>query len=146
MNVAPGDDFARARDLAHTYRCEFVNLDSFQLQSELLKKVPADLMFRYNFVPLAETQDGRIVIAVADPSQLMAIDEISLLIGKRIVTRVATLAQICKILNKGDESATQTADSPPDEPLGPSDPDAPVRAPLKPKPHPRSGTAKAVPE
>ncbi len=61
-------------------------------------------MFRYNFVPLAEMPDGRIAIAVADPSQLLLLDEITLLLGKRIVARVATLAQINTILNRVDEA------------------------------------------
>jgi CheY-like chemotaxis protein len=146
MNPAPGDDLARAQDVASRYGCEFVNLQNFQLQSDLLKKVPARLMFRYNFVPLTEMQDGRIAIAIADPSQLMMIDEISLLVGKRIVVHVASIAQINEILERVDESAAPTADPSPDEPIGPSGPDAPVRAPLKPKPHLRSGAARAVPE
>jgi hypothetical protein len=103
-------------------------------------------MFRYNFVPLAEMQDGRIAIAAADPSQLMLFDEISLLLGKRIVVHVATLAQISKVLNRGDEGPSQIADGPPQGPLDPSGPDAPVGAPLKSRPHLRSGAAKAVPE
>ena len=77
MNPLPDDDLAMARDLASRYRCDFVNLHNFQLQPRLLKKVPVDLMFRHNFVPLEEMQDGRIAIAVADPSQLLMIDEIS---------------------------------------------------------------------
>ena len=52
----------------------------FQLHHDLFKKIPVDLMFRYNFVPLEETADGRLAIAIADPSQLMMIDEISLLL------------------------------------------------------------------
>ena len=137
---ASSDELARARNLALRYRCEFVSLCNFQPQSELLRKVPADLMLRYNFVPLSEMQDGRIAIAVADPSQLMSFDEISLLLGRRIVIHVAPLAQINKVLNRVNDSPTQMADPPPDEP------DAAVGAPLKPRPHSRSGAAKAVPE
>jgi type IV pilus assembly protein PilB len=137
---APRDEIEKARDLALHYRCEFVNLGTFRLQPELLGEIPADLMLRYKFVPLAKTQDGRIAIAVADPSQLMLFDEISLLLGKRIVIHVATLAQINKILNRAEDSPTQMPDP------SPGEPDAPVRAPLKPRPHSRSGAAKAVPE
>ena len=79
-----------------------------------------------------------------DPSKLRLFDEISLLLGKRIVIQVATLTQINNILN--NKSDTQMPDPSPDEPLGPSGPDAPVGAPLKPKPHLRSGAARAVPE
>src|SRR6184192_1293824 len=98
------DDLERAQDVARRYRCEFVDLHNFQLQHDLFKKIPVDLMFRYNFVPLDETADGRLAIAIADPSQLMMIDEISLLLGKRIVTKVSTLAQISEILKKTEQS------------------------------------------
>jgi type IV pilus assembly protein PilB len=98
------DDLAKAQDIARRYRCEFVDLHNFQLQHDLFKKIPVDLMFRYNFVPLNETEDGRLAIAIADPSQLMMIDEISLLLGKRILTKVSTLAQISEILKKTEQS------------------------------------------
>src|SRR6202795_4344209 len=93
-----------ARDIARRYRCEFVDLSDFQLHHDLFEKIPVHLMFRYNFVPLDETADGRLAIAIADPSQLMMIDEISLLLGKRIVTKVSTLAQISEILKKTEQS------------------------------------------
>jgi type IV pilus assembly protein PilB len=98
------DELDRARDVARRYRCEFIDLNDFQLQHDLFKKVPVDLMFRYNFVPLEETDEGKLAIAIADPSQLMMIDEISLLLGKRIVTKVSTLSQISDILKKTEQS------------------------------------------
>src|SRR5438270_11831742 len=98
------DELERARDIARRYRCEFVDLSDFQLHHDLFKKIPVDLMFRYNFVPLDETAEGRLAIAIADPSQLMMIDEISLLLDKRIITKVATLSQISDILKKTEQS------------------------------------------
>src|SRR5712675_53605 len=100
----PATDLERAQDVARRYRCEFVDLTDFQLHHELFKKIPVELMFRYNFVPLEETNDGRLAIAIADPSQLMMIDEISLLLQKRIVTKVSTLKQISDILKKTEQS------------------------------------------
>src|ERR1700693_796298 len=100
----PITDLERAHDEARRYRCEFVDLTDFQLHHELFKKFSPELMFRYNFVPLEETADGRLAIAIADPSQLMMIDEISLLLQKRIVTKVATLKQISDILKKTEQS------------------------------------------
>src|SRR5256885_6020674 len=100
----PVTDLERAQDVARRYRCEFIDLTDFELHHELFKKIPVELMFRYNFVPLEETADGRLAIAIADPSQLMMIDEISLLLGKRIVTKVSTLKQISEILKKTEQS------------------------------------------
>ena len=103
-NSNGANDLARAQDVARRYRCEFVDLRDFQLHHDLFSKIDPRLMFRYNFVPLEETHDGKLAIAIADPSQLMMIDEISLLLGKRIVTKVATLSQISEILKKTEQS------------------------------------------
>jgi type IV pilus assembly protein PilB len=93
----------RAQMLARRYHAEFVDLKNFKIQVELFKSVPVDMMFRYNFVPL-EQSEGRLAIAVADPSKLMVIDEIAGLLGTRIVTRVATLSQITELLKKNEQS------------------------------------------
>src|SRR6266496_1558044 len=98
------DEVVRAQDVARRYRCEYVDLRDFQLHHDLFSKIDPRLMFRYNFVPLEETRDGKLAIAIADPSQLMMIDEISLLLGKRIITKVATLGQISEILKKTEQS------------------------------------------
>jgi type IV pilus assembly protein PilB len=45
------DELERAQDTARRYRCEFVDLNEFQLHHDLFKKIPVDLMFRYNFIP-----------------------------------------------------------------------------------------------
>ena len=79
-------------------------LKNFHIQHDLFRKIKVDYMFRYNFVPLEELADGRLVIAIADPSQLMMIDEIGLLLNRRIVTRVASLSQISDVLKKSEQS------------------------------------------
>jgi type IV pilus assembly protein PilB len=97
------DERAHAEELARRYRAEFVDLKDFRIQHDLLRSVPVELMFRYNFVPI-EQQEGAMVIAVSDPSQLMVLDEIAGLLGQRIVPRVATLSQITDLLKKTEQS------------------------------------------
>src|ERR1700689_913783 len=101
--VPESDESSRAQALAHRYRCEFVDLKNFRIQHDLFRSVPVDMMFRYNFVPLEQLED-RLVIAVSDPSRLMVLDEISGLLGQRIITRVATLSQITDLLKKTDQT------------------------------------------
>ena len=100
---AAGDDRAQAESLARRYHAEFVDLKNFKIQHELLRTVPVELMFRYNFVPIEHTADA-LVIAVSDPSRLMILDEIAGLLGSRIVPRVATLSQITDLLKKTEQS------------------------------------------
>jgi type IV pilus assembly protein PilB len=103
LPVPGGDEIQRAKDLAKRYRSEFIDLKNFHIQHDLFKSVPVDLMFRYNFIPLAE-KDGALDIAISDPSRLMMIDEIALSLKKRIIPKVATLSQITDILKKTEQS------------------------------------------
>src|SRR6202140_2111160 len=97
------DERAQAEALARRYHAEFVDLKNFKIQHELLRTVPVELMFRYNFVPIEQQQDS-LVIAVSDPSRLMVLDEIAGLLGHRIIARVATLSQITDLLKKTEQS------------------------------------------
>jgi type IV pilus assembly protein PilB len=102
--LSHADELERAQDVARRYRCEFIDLHNFQLHHDLFRTIPVHLMFSHNFIPLEETADGRLAIAIADPSKIMMIDEIGMLLRKRIVIKVATLAQITEILKKTEQS------------------------------------------
>jgi type IV pilus assembly protein PilB len=96
----PPEDTARAQHLARHYGCEFVELQTFDMKSVFVSTIPEEVMFRYNFVPLEETREGSVIVAVADPSQLMMMDEIQLHLGKRIIVKVAPFRQISNLLRR----------------------------------------------
>jgi type IV pilus assembly protein PilB len=93
----------QAKKLAERYRCAFIDLNEQRIDPELFRTIQADLMFRYNFVPLA-SQNNSLVIAVADPSQVLLSDELPLLLGKKLAIKVATPRQISDILKKTEQS------------------------------------------
>src|SRR5271154_604374 len=101
----PNDNSERdqARRLAERYRCPFVDLTEQRIDPELFRSIPAELMFRYNFVPLA-AHDSTLVVAMVDPSQLQLTDELALLLVKRLQLRVATASQIGELLKKTEQS------------------------------------------
>jgi type II secretory ATPase GspE/PulE/Tfp pilus assembly ATPase PilB-like protein len=99
----PEQEIEQARRLAERYRCEFVDLKAAKIDSELFKSIPVDLMFRYNFVPLAAA-NGVLEIALADPRHLNLIDELSILLRKKLKVRVAALSQIADLLKKTEQS------------------------------------------
>ncbi len=93
----------RSRRLAERYRCPFVDLREQRIDPELFRSIPADLMFRYNFVPI-EPQNNALVVAVADPSQVLLSDELPLLLGKKLIIKVATASQIGDLLKRTEQS------------------------------------------
>src|SRR5438034_8348660 len=102
----PGDEQQErefARKLAERYRFAFIDLREQRIDAELFRTIPADLMFRYNFVPL-EVQNNVLAIAAADPGQVQMSDELPLLLGKKLLIRVATARQIGDILKRTEQS------------------------------------------
>jgi len=92
-----------ARKLAERYRFAFIDLREQRIDAELFRTIPADLMFRYNFVPL-EVRNNVLAIAAADPGQVQMSDELPLLLGKKLLIRVATARQIGDILKRTEQS------------------------------------------
>ena len=92
-----------ARKIAERYRYAFVDLREQRIDPELFRAISAELMFRYNFVPL-EMQGNVLIIATADPGQVQSSDELPLLLGKKILIRVATARQISDVLKRTEQS------------------------------------------
>src|SRR6266403_470364 len=99
----PAAELAPAQSLAARYRCEYVDLREGSIDHELFRSIPVDLMFRYNFVPL-HAQNGSLDIALADPRNLGLIDELALLLNRKLRVKVATLSQISDLLKKTEQS------------------------------------------
>jgi type II secretory ATPase GspE/PulE/Tfp pilus assembly ATPase PilB-like protein len=96
-------EVAEAQAAALRYRCEFVDLRDGAIEHDLFRSIPVDLMFRYNFVPL-KAQNGTLEIALADPRNLNTIDELGLLLHKKLRVKVATASQIADLLKKTEQS------------------------------------------
>jgi len=96
-------ELSHAQAMAARYRCEFIDLRDASIEHDLFRSVPVDLMFRYNFVPL-RMQNGTLEVALADPRNLNTIDELSLLLHKKLRVKVATASQIADLLKKTEQS------------------------------------------
>src|SRR5438067_5379720 len=96
-------DRATAQQLAERYHYEFVDLKGIHLDLELFRSIQVDLMFRYNFVPL-RVEGNALVVAMADPSDIVVIDEVSALLGRPLSIKVALLSEIQDLLKKSESS------------------------------------------
>src|SRR5688500_35371 len=97
-----------AKDLARRYRLPFVELLPVDQESpiayDIFQEIPVDMMVRYQFLPLGRDEKG-LHLAMADPTDLERLDELSSALRSRIVPSVATAGTLEVILRRGD--ATQ---------------------------------------
>jgi len=94
------DEERAARALAERYGLEFVDVTSYAPDPEILQSVPVELMFRYNFLPY-HRQNGRLVLVMADPTDIPVVDELSLLLQTPIQPAVGTPTAIQEALKRG---------------------------------------------
>jgi type IV pilus assembly protein PilB len=93
----------QARRLAERYRLDFVDMDTFRIDQELFRSIPADLMLRYGFVPYRR-EGKNLVIVVSDPTDLPMIDELGVLLSTPIKVMVGGRSSIESILKKSESS------------------------------------------
>ena len=93
----------QARRLAERYRLEFVDMESFPIDQDLFRSIPADLMLRYGFVPY-HREGKTLVIVVSDPTDLPMIDELAVLLSTPIKVTVGARSAIGLILKKSESS------------------------------------------
>jgi type IV pilus assembly protein PilB len=97
-----------AEAFAARYGLEFVDMTHFRIDNDLFRRVPFELMLRYGFIPEAQL-DGRISVVMADPSDVVKIDEMELLLGQPVEVKVGVRSAIEEILQKS-ESAQRVLD------------------------------------
>src|SRR3954467_13900165 len=96
-------EIEQARRLAERYRLEFVDMDTFRIDQDLFRSIPADLMLRYGFVPFRRV--GRTLeIVVSDPTDLPMIDELAIVLSTPIKVAVGPRSAIDSILKKSESS------------------------------------------
>ena len=93
----------RARRLAEQYGFEYVELDHFQVDHALFQEIPLDLMIRYQFLP-ERRENGHISVVVADPTDVLKLDELELLLGSPIKVKVSSAAAIREKLQKSEST------------------------------------------
>jgi type II secretory ATPase GspE/PulE/Tfp pilus assembly ATPase PilB-like protein len=97
-----------AEAFAARYGLEFVDMTHFRIDNDLFRRVPFDLMLRYGFIPESQL-DGRMAVVMADPSDVVKIDEMELLLGQPVEVKVGVRSAIDEILQKS-ESAQRVLD------------------------------------
>jgi type II secretory ATPase GspE/PulE/Tfp pilus assembly ATPase PilB-like protein len=99
-SLAAGEAEEKARALAERHQLEYVDVASFAPDPEILKSVPVELMFRYTFLPYRR-EGARLVLVMADPTDIPVIDELSLLLQTPIQPAVGTPSAIQEALKRG---------------------------------------------
>ncbi len=93
----------QAQRIAARLGIPYVDLAEFPINHELFRQIPVDLMFRYNFIPWKE-EDGKLVVVISDPSDVLMVDELEILLGRPLKICVGAKTSINDVLKKSESS------------------------------------------
>ncbi len=97
---------AIARVLAEQHELEFVELDFPSIEHEAAMLLPENLARRYLALPVRFVEDGSVLVAVADPTNVMFSDELRLALGVPVRVCVAPADAITVAINRIHDEAT----------------------------------------
>jgi len=84
---------------ANYFGVESIQLSDMRLSDDVLKSIPRHVAKKYGAVPVA-VGEGSVVVAVADPSDIEAIDGLQVALGKTVELRVASPQDIDDALGR----------------------------------------------
>jgi type IV pilus assembly protein PilB len=82
----------------------FLPLRDFLVDAEVIKRVPENLAKKYDFIPLFETE-GTLTIAMADPVDVMVLDEIQEALGCSLQPVISSEEEIRRLIKENYEGA-----------------------------------------
>jgi type IV pilus assembly protein PilB len=96
-SVSP-DGLAQA--LAERYGLDYVDLTAFNIDMAAANLVSSQVAKRYDALPIAFIDDRTLMVAMSDPANLLAIDDIAILTGFEVRAAVATSYDLATAISR----------------------------------------------
>jgi type IV pilus assembly protein PilB len=75
--------------LSRHYGVPAIDLNEIQIDADAMKMIPADVIFKYQAIPIKRV-GSTLRVAMSDPSNILAIDDIKFLAGCHVEVFVST--------------------------------------------------------
>jgi type IV pilus assembly protein PilB len=105
------DQYSRA--VAQRFGLDHVDLNVFKADISALNAISPQAARRFNAVPIALGADGGLMVAMADPSNILALDDLKLMTGHEVRPVVASIDDIYGLIsrmNKLDEAVAEAVE------------------------------------
>jgi type IV pilus assembly protein PilB len=103
-----GDEYSRA--VAQRFGLHHVDLNVFKADVSALNLISPQAARRFDAVPIGFAGDGVLLVAIADPSNVLALDDLKLMTGHEVQPLVASLEDIQGLIarmNRLDEAVAE---------------------------------------
>jgi type IV pilus assembly protein PilB len=127
-------DLELARAVAERFGLDHLDLSVYRVDPDAAKLVTSSAVKRYQAVPVSFSSERTLLVAMVDPANVLAVDDIAVMTGYEVRPAVASAADIEMLLNRlqdpdfGDGAVALELDEFEDDTSGPTAPAAPTGA------------------
>jgi type IV pilus assembly protein PilB len=89
-----------ARVVAERFGLDYVDLSVYDLDMGAVHLIGAEAAKRYKAVPVGFTDDGALLLAMADPTNVLTIDDVAMISGRRVRVAVASVEDLELLLTR----------------------------------------------
>jgi type IV pilus assembly protein PilB len=83
-----------ARVVAERFGLEYIDLSVYELDMGAVNLIDMEAIRRYQAVPVGFLEDGTLMLAMADPTNVLTIDDIAMLTGRRVRSASASIEDL----------------------------------------------------
>jgi type IV pilus assembly protein PilB len=83
-----------ARVVAERFGLEYIDLSVYELDMGAVNLIDMEAIRRYQAVPVGFLDDGTLMLAMADPTNVLTIDDIAMLTGRRVRSASASIEDL----------------------------------------------------
>jgi type IV pilus assembly protein PilB len=98
QGVLRHDQLARA--VAERFGLDYVDLSEYDVDMGAVHLIGGDAAKRYKAMPVGFTSDGQLLVAMADPTNVLTIDDIAMITGRRVRVAVASTEDLDLLLTR----------------------------------------------
>jgi type IV pilus assembly protein PilB len=89
-----------ARVVAERFGLDFVDLSVYELDMGAVNLISSETAKRYQAVPVGFTDDGALLLAMANPTNVLTIDDVGMMTGRRIRPAAASVEDLSLLLQR----------------------------------------------
>ena len=89
-----------ARVVAERFGLDYIDLSVYDLDMGAVHLIGSDAAKRYRAVPVGFAQDGALLLAMADPTNVLTIDDVAMITGRRVRVGVASVEDLDLLLTR----------------------------------------------
>jgi type IV pilus assembly protein PilB len=98
LGVLRHDQLARA--VAERFGLDYIDLSVYDLDMGAVNLIRSDTAKRYQAVPVGYTDDGTLLLAMADPTNVLTIDDVAMMTGRRVKVAAASVEDLNLLLTR----------------------------------------------